>query len=205
MRKTAFALALLLLIFISVVSGMHVVNLAEANPGFWPFIPSETLPAKISILSPQNHATYSSGDLNITVHITKPETPSTTTFGSLSASLFLDDIRIDSIPEYAHLYTKIVFSTVLHDLLDGNHKLEVKARYYLGASSVDSTSTIYFTIENTPSSPSPSPPPEPTAAPYGEVSVQNTSQYLATGAMVAFTVIAVCIGLGLVFYIITRK
>ncbi len=205
MKKTALVLALISALLFSVV-GAHFIGLAETNPyWWWEPIPSETLPAKISILSPQNHATYSSGDVNITVNLTRPETPSTPVSGSLSASLFLDGIRIDSIPEYTHLYTKIIFNTVLHSLVDGNHKLEVKARYFLGAFSVDSTSTVFFTIENTSSSPSPSPSPEPTSSTYGEVNVQNTSQYLAVGGMVAFTITVVLVGLGLLLYRIKRK
>ena len=187
--------------------------MAEANP-LWGGIPSVTIPPKISILNPQNHSTYSSGDLIIKARITKAVTSSPTTFHGLGVSLFLDGIRIDSISEYIPR-SKVDIDTVLHDPLIGNHKLEVKASYALGYSpglpgffSVESTSTVYFTIENTPSSsPSPSPEPtptlEPTATPGTILNIESspTSLVIASSVIVA----VLCAGLGLLVYFIKRK
>jgi len=72
------------------------------------------------------------------------------------------------------------------------------------------TSTVYFSVGNADYSPTPSPSPtatpspspEPTATPY-EVGKQNTSQYMVTGGTVAFTLIAVF--LGLLVYFKKRK
>jgi len=210
MKKTALTLALTSTLLFSVV-GVFFIGFAEANPIYPIRPPNGIVPPKISILSPQNHTTYSIGDLNITLHVTKAVISSPTTFRSFGVSLFLDGVLLDSISELIPK-SELDISTVLYNQLIGKHKLEAKASYVFavqfgGVFSSDSTSTVYFAIEITPSLLNPSPPPEPapTTIPNEEIDVQNTSQYLVIGGMFAFTVIAVCVGLGLVFYFIKRK
>ncbi len=65
--------------------------------------------------------------------------------------------------------------------------------------------TVYFTIDSNQSTPTPTPTPEPVVTPYGEANVQNRSQYLAVGGMVAVTVAVLGAGLGLLLYLIKRK
>ena len=65
--------------------------------------------------------------------------------------------------------------------------------------------TVYFTIDSNQSTPTPTPASEPIVTPYGEADVQNTSQYLSVGGMVAFTVAVLAFGLGLLVYLIKRK
>ena len=65
--------------------------------------------------------------------------------------------------------------------------------------------TVYFTVDSNQSTPTPSPTPEPIVTPYGEADVQNTSQYLVAGGMVAVTVAVLAVGLGLLVYLIKRK
>ena len=208
MKKTALVMTLLWAIFVSLVAEIHVVKVAVANPiNPWKrVIPVGTVPAKVSILSPRNNTAYPSGDLNITVQIAKPETPSLTAFDSHSVNLFLDGVLIDSISEYIPR-SKTDINTIMHNPFIGKHKLVVKASYFLGGFSIDSSSTIFFTVENASSLPNPSPSPEPTSTPIAtpEPAIETESFPSSLVMASSVTVAAVCVGLGLLVYLIKRK
>ena len=109
-------------------------------------------------------------------------------------------------------------STYLSSLSDGDHNVIVYGvgkKYPFVLDSIDfaivySSKTPEPTPTPTPAptsapTPSPVPTPEPSVTPYGEADVQNTSQYLASGGMVAVTVAVIAVGLGLLVYKIKRK
>jgi hypothetical protein len=153
LKKTALALTAILAILISLVAGIHVVNVAEANPYsfFWEFIDPipGTIPAKITILSPKSNTTYSRGDINVTVHVTRPKTPNSTLPGNMWVRYYLDSNRIEDDGYYGPLEADI--STVLHDPPDGSHELMVEAECFVEPGNmtvfcITSSSTIYFTV-----------------------------------------------------------
>ena len=67
--------------------------------------------------------------------------------------------------------------------------------------------TVYFTVDSNQSTPTPTPTasPEPVVTPYVEADVQNRSQYLAAGGIMAITAVVLAAGLGLLVYFIKRK
>ena len=206
MKKTALKLTIIFALLFLVV-GVQLVSLVKGN--FYPFYPPppDADPPNIAILSPKNNTAYSSGELNITVCVTRSEIPSGYTLESWSVSLLLDGVLIDSVSEYIPR-SEVDINTVLHDPFNGKHVLEVEASYRLKSlvsfTSIKSTSTVSFSVENiTKPSPSPSPvatlTPEPTATPEPESS--PTSLVVASSVTVA----VVCIGLGLLVYLIKRK
>ena len=204
--KTALKLTIILALLFSIV-GLFFVVLSKANPINLIRPPTGTIPPKITILNPQNHTAYSSGNLNITIHATKAATSSPTTFLSFGVSLFLDGVLLDSISEIIPR-SELDISTVLHDPLIGKHKLEAKASYVFyvrfgGVFSSDSTSTVFFTVENAQTSPSPSPSPEFTPTPEPTIEPESLPTSLAIASSIPVAVVLV--GLGLLLISIKRK
>jgi hypothetical protein len=165
MKKTALTLAAT--IFMIVVVGVEFVKIVEANPYsfFWTWVDPipGTIPPKITITNPKNYTTYSSGDLNFTVHVAKPETP--TQYGTesyiLSVHYYLDGKPHRVFNNYFEPVPEVDNATVLHDLNDGNHTLVVQVEGGVEPEPyevffIDSNSTVFFTINNTASSSIPS-------------------------------------------------
>jgi hypothetical protein len=180
MKKTALALTLVLALLTSLAVGVRFVSFVEANPymmyeGVEP-IPG-TIPTKIAITSPTNYTAYSGTAVKITLHVTGPQTPYPTKSGisgvgyNIDGTVFPEQNVIggwDLVPE-------VNYSEVLYDLPAGNHELNVFAYGVvepgpLQMFSVDTTSTVFFSIgstpySSTPSSPTPPPTPTPTTTP----------------------------------------
>jgi hypothetical protein len=129
MKKTALVLALIAILLFLVVRA-HFVNLVEANPYsfFWKYVdpPPGTIPAKITILNPENNTVFWGGDLNIKVHVTGPVIPYSAVFGRLWIRYLLDGDEVDA-QYFIHPQSEVDNGTVLHDPSDGNHKLVVEA------------------------------------------------------------------------------
>jgi len=227
MNKTALAILLIFALLFSVVV-VFFVGLAGANPylsrmGFKDIDPFPgTIPPKITSLNLRNHTTYLSRDLNVTISATRPVTSYPARFGPLYVYYFLDGLHQDYM-FYTFPSSEVDSSTVLSSLRSGSHELVVQVVCYVepgGMSavfSVDSNSTVFFTIGSagyslTPSpspilTPSPSPlstaTPEliPTPTPTPEPESLPTSLVMASSVTAA----VVLIGIVLLLYGIKRK
>jgi hypothetical protein len=147
MKKTALILALISALLFSVVVTQFT---SLVNGNFNPFgglispLPG-TSPPKITILSPENHSSCMVSEVNFDVDISMPETTYSAEFDPLIVTGLLDD-------EY--LADLVVIESLLYNLGGGTHKLEVRAECVVHPSDSTwfestSTSTVYFTIENT--------------------------------------------------------
>jgi hypothetical protein len=153
MKKAALAFWLILAFSASLIVGANFVNVAEANPYsfFWRYvnpIPGR-IPAKITIFSLKNNTTYSGGDLNLKIHVTRPKTPNSTLPGNMWVRYYLDGNRIEDDGYYGPLEADI--STVLHDLPDGSHELMVEAECFVEHGNttvfhITSSSTVFFAV-----------------------------------------------------------
>jgi hypothetical protein len=155
MKKAALSLVLIFALLFSAV-GAQFANLVEANPYSPPVwkgidpIPG-TIPAKITILSPKNNMTYSGRDLNLTVHVTRPETPNATLPGNMWVLYFLDGNYLENEGYHYVPLSDLDINTVLHAPSDGNHELMVEADCFVEPGnmtvfSITSTSTVFFTV-----------------------------------------------------------
>jgi len=183
MKKTALAI---ILISALLFSGAEPLKMAQANftPDFREQIDPipGTIPPIITITSPKNHTTYSSSYLNLTIHVTEPETP-TPLKSYIHVDYYLDGI-VHYITGSVGQNYEVDYNIVLHInkslptatipqesysndtrpiyLRDGNHSLKVKAYGEVEPGDnkvffIDSTSTVFFTINSPASSPTPSP------------------------------------------------
>ena len=96
----------------------------------------------------------------------------------------------------------------LSSLSLGKHTLTVSAGVAILGGNLqvfflDCNSTVYFTIENKPSSPSPSSSPEPTDTPETLLNIESFPPSLIVAS--AIPIIVVLVGLGLLLYGIKRK
>jgi len=100
-------------------------------------------------------------------------------------------------------------SFTLSGLSSGRHHIDIYSKngtFLWGSSSLsgwcDADDRAWFTIVplSTPTATS-----GPIVTPYGEANLQDKSQYLAIGGMVAVTVAVLAVGLGLLLYRIKRK
>lgn len=123
-----------------------------------------------------------------------------------------------------------IWLAALPELAEGLHSITVHLEgtlYFPEECPYSEQATVYFTVENTPSShtpspsPTPTPSPEPTFSPeptmptsptplpseeptpYEETGVQNTSQFMVAGGAVAL--VSIVVFLGLLAYFIKRK
>ena len=134
--------------------GVQFANVAEANPYnfFWEYVDPipGTIPAEIAILSPENNTTYSEGDLNLTVHVTRPETPDSNLPGNIWVRYYLDGKRIEN-EGYNGALSDVDINTVLYELAVGNHELMVEAECFVEPGnmtvfSITSSSTVFFAV-----------------------------------------------------------
>ena len=225
MKRTALAFTLISALFFLLV-GVQFIGLAEANPylyrmGFKDIDPLPgTIPPKIISLNLRNHTTYSSRDLNVTISATRPVTSYPAKFGPLYVYYFLDGLH-QNYMFYTFPSSEVDSSTVLNNLRSGSHKLVVQVICYVepgGMSAVfrvDSNSTVYFTVEDTHSSPSPSssslstPIPETTPTPpnMGPTSPPSQEPLLTQeqAVIVGVAVASIVVFLGLLVIFIRRK
>jgi hypothetical protein len=192
MNKAALALTLISALLFSVVA-VQLFSLVEGN--FYP--PFEyveplpgTVPPKITLSNPKNHTSCLVSEVSLIMSVSMPETSYPAEFEELGITCFLDGYGPATV-------TRI--NKTLNDLRGGTHKLEVRAEFVVHPSNSTffystSTSTVYFTINNTLSSstPTPQPTPEPESFP--------TSLIMASSVTVA-----VVVALGLLVYRIKRK
>ena len=208
MKKAAMELAIISGLLVSLLVGVEFVSLAVANPYsfFWTWVDPipGTIPPKITITSPKNYTTYSSGDLNFTVHVAKPETPTPMESYILHVHYYLDGIYHRVFNNYFEPVPEVDNATVLHDLSDGNHTLFVTAEGGVEPGPyevffIDSNSTVFFTINSTAFSPIPltqasSPTPSPTQN-YGLKSSHPQQTAVLSGAIAV-----ACIGLPAIYF-----
>jgi hypothetical protein len=203
------------------VVGVLFVGLVGANPtvgGFWENDNTVAIPLEITILSPRN-TTYSSKDLNLTIQITKTETPYPMEVTHFDIMYDLDSVPLGSGPGVEGIVNndcipEIYYNTVLHDLHDGKHGLLVMVECFpenVSAYWVRSKIyyEVYFSVDsasNTPSSPSPSPTLAPNSTPSPEPTNTPERDSLTT-TLVMGSIIAVVasVGLGLLVYFKKRR
>jgi len=156
MKKTALVLALISVLLFLVV-GVFFVNLVKGNfyPGWWieeghiAPLPG-TSPPKITILSPENHSSCMISEFNFDVDVSFPETNYSAEFDPLTITGHLvSDYSADS-----YSADLVVLERLLHNLGGGSYQLEVRAECVVHPSDSTwfestSTSTVYFTIDNT--------------------------------------------------------
>ena len=222
MKKTALSLAIVSGLIVSFVFGVQFVSLVEANPymmyeGVEP-IPG-TIPTKITITSPTNYTAYSGTAVKITLHVTGPQTPYPTKSGISDVGYNIDGTIFpeQNVKGGWDLVPEVNYSEVLYDLPAGNHELNVFAYGVvepgpLQMFSVDTTSTVFFsmgstTYSSTSSSPTPPPTPTPTATPEPSAipgTMSNLESFPTTLIIGSVTAVAV-VDLGLLVYLKKRR
>ncbi len=201
MKKTAL---FLILIFALLFSSAEIVEIAEAN-FMWIWATVEpvpgTTPPSISIYSPQNNTSYSSNNVDLNFSVRTAELSGWSSFiHTVEYSLDGGNLIPVNNSEVLELFDVALNLTLLPL---GKHSLTVSAGVVVHRGEplekffLDTSSTVYFTIDNTPSSLSPSPSPEPTIEPES----LPTSLAIASAIPVA----VVLVGLGLLLYGIKRK
>ena len=138
MKRTALALVIVSILLISLVLRVQFIGLVEANPtvgGYWENSNTVAVPLEITILSPKN-TTYSSNDLNLTIKITKTETPDPMEVRQFYIMYILDydpygppslsgqDVVNNDCA------SEIYYNTVLHNLADGQHHILVSVECF---------------------------------------------------------------------------
>ena len=194
MRRKALALALPLVIFVSIVAGIHAVEVAKAN-----FVPSGP---SITIDSPEENKTYTTSSvwINITL-LAFYDSDSWNT--SRVAELNLDGEGNITIPlVYEGLdedyFSIVTGSFLLSGLSEGSHSMTVYATYHF----IDPWNLFYSYgktvnfIINLPEL-TPTPEPTPTITPTEEP--QQPEQDMTAGAIFAVTSIVVFLGLLVLF------
>jgi hypothetical protein len=223
MKKTAFAI---IIICVLLFSSVEIVEMANAN-FMWIYATVEpvpgTTPPSISIYSPQNNTSYSSNTVALDFSVSSAELSGWSSFihtveYSLDGPNFIpvDMGTGHDLPELLYELPELFDTSFnLTSLSSGKHSLTVKAEVVVSRGEplekffLFPQSTVYFTVDNTVSSPSPSPTPTPTPTvtpeptPYEEIDVQNTSQFMVPGGAVAL--VSIIVFLGLLVYFIKRK
>ena len=190
MKRTALALAIVSGLVISIVFRVQSVGLVEANPtvgGYWENYNTVVVPLEITILSPKN-TTYSSSDINLTIKITKTETTEpmeVRQFYTYTLEISSDyPIMVDQDVVNNDCTPEIYYSTILHNLKDGQRHILVSVECFPENVSAYWKRTFgraeaNFSIDT------------------------SIVQVVILGA--AVTVAVVCVGLGLLVYLIKRK
>jgi hypothetical protein len=182
MRKTAFALTVMLII--SIVSGLHFVDVVEAN-----YIPVPSF----SVTTPSQHEfSEFEGDVPLNFHLNVRNSSNALELTKISYSVDgAENVSLTNLEQGLrwHVdgqpYLIIYGETVLSGLSEGNHTVVVYAKTPEDAVFSDSVS---FGVKTPPSTPTP----EPTSTP---------TPWLVVGSiMVAFVS-----GFGLLFYLAKKK
>jgi len=195
-------------VLFSIITEIKLVDWAVANP--YPYTNCESSFVTVSIISPENK-TYDSN--SILLNITAGAYP-----GVWFLEYSLDGAEYVEIAP-GHLLSHILTESVLVEQLPkGSHSIEVKASAMANDEDglVIAFSKVNFSItkdlEPIPSlSPkaTPSPEPTPTLPNFGPTSPPSQEHLLTQEQLVilglAVTVAVVCVGLGLLVYLIRRK
>jgi hypothetical protein len=218
MKKTAL---FLILIFALLFSSAEIVEIAEAN-FMWIWATVEpvpgTIPPSISINNPKNNTVYSSNNITLNFSVRTAELDGWSSF-IVDVEYSLDGsnlIPVDKGSELLELFDTALNLTLLPL---GTHSLTVTAEVVVHRGEplekflLDTSSTVYFTIDNTPSSPSPSPSPLsiptpepiPTTTPTPEPTIEPESFPASLVIASSIPVTVILIGLGLLVYLIKRK
>ncbi len=208
MKKEALTLAVLLVIFVSLVAEVEFAKLVAANP--YPYTNCDSSFVTVSIISPENK-TYNTN--SILLNITAGAFP-----GVWFVEYSLDGAEyIEIAPGHplAHILTETV---LVEQLPKGSHSIEVKASAMANDEDglVIAYSKVYFSItkdlETTPSpsptansSPSPEPiaPISPTPFPTDYAGVGLSEAEIIIGLAIIVAIVIVCSGL--LVYLIKRK
>lgn len=152
------------------------------------------IPPKPFIISPLNQTSYNTNEVPLIYTIDSKVFHSyyslDTSYYAIGRIEFTGNTTLTNLSEGPHTFRL--------SLETESHSLQRYEYFFL---------TVYFTIDSNQSTPTPTPTatPEPVVTPYGDANVQNQSQYLAVGEMVAVTVAVVLVGIGLLFCLIKRK
>lgn len=178
MKRTALALVIVSTLLISLVLRVQYVGVVEANPtvgGYWENSNTVAVPLKITILSPEN-TTYQSSDLNLTIKITKTETQEPMEVRqfyityTLEINPFNPPILVEQDVVNNDCTPEIYYSTVLHNLADGQRHILVSAECFPENVTAywwrtKTYAEVYFSIDAGSSIPTPAPTPTPTPSP----------------------------------------
>ena len=154
-KKSFIAVVTILLNLISLLAGMQVVEIAEANPASYDI--SGTSNVEVSILSPLNK-TYDTNNIELTVNAGAFP-------GVWVVSYSLDGGQHVEIAPGHPLLHNLTETVWFNGLSKASHSIVVKATAMGGlGGQVTACSQVYFTVTKTlePQSPSPIPTPTPT-------------------------------------------
>lgn len=161
MRKTVLTVAIILVLSVSLVTGIIIVNDVKANAFFIfksvPPIP-DTIPPIITITSPKNNTIYKSNNVYFSFNISKPQPPISLESGIASVRYTLDNNRTSLYycthynSRYPPGLQKFTYSDNL-TLPIGKHTLVVEAGGVVLPGNMTiygsgSSSTVSFTIAN---------------------------------------------------------
>jgi len=223
MKKTAFAVVSLVVLFSTVVISQKA-NSAKGNPNWRPWENPISYPT-IDIVSPVKGGSYPPNDVWLNFTLTKPsdwftkpdcyisyvtycvDGSASGPYGYISDNsdenetiIAVQDKGVENPP------TSFSFSFNLEGLTAGTHTSEILVEGNYDWTGFGYTfPRTYFTVYASSPTPTPIPTPIPTPelTPYEEVDVQNTSQYMVTAGTVA--VASIVVFLGLLVYFIKRK
>jgi hypothetical protein len=131
MKRKALALSLLLVIFVSLVAGMHAVEVADAN-----FVPS----SKIHVVSPSN-TTYKSNAVLLNCSVVFTVTQNKLATYSLDGGANVTIINKQGLEPYV-ASEEFWGDIVLSDLAEGSHHLQ-----FYSENIQPGYAEVYFSIE----------------------------------------------------------
>jgi hypothetical protein len=164
MRKIRFVTVAVCAILVLIVAGMQVIELVDANP-YWIYkqvnpLP-DTIPPTITMFSPLNNATYSSGRITVSFNVSRPQLATSwtniflinyTLDNKQNIVVYSENLNVNTLdregtqtPEFKTTFTLPILPT-------GNHTLTVQALgavvpSHLEIFYINSTSTTFFTVE----------------------------------------------------------
>ena len=166
--KTTLTKIIISALLISLVAGMHAVEVAKANPFsfFWTHIDPipGTIPPTITLTSPQNNTHHASKHISFSFNISKPQVPVPVDDGISAVRYSIDNFNFTGAMS---LYQHAVYApghmglpefSYSEDLTlpEGNHSLTVYSEGtvtqpdIMTVFGIGSYSTVYFTIDTTP-------------------------------------------------------
>ena len=150
MKKTAIVLAVMLVLSISLLAGVESVKIVRAN-----FVPSST----IHMISPTN-TTYNSNTVILNCSVVFVMTQNKTVTFSLDGGANVTIINKQGLEPYV-ASEELPGDTVLTDLADGSHHLELYSENF-----IPGYAEVYFSIETIAPTPTIYPTPTPIVDPY---------------------------------------
>jgi hypothetical protein len=216
-RYAVFAVVLA----VSILIGIQAVEVVDANPffgmkGIDP-VPG-TIPPTITMITPLNNTAYSSDEITISFHVTKPQLAGS--WSTITYICYSLDNTEDVNDEYVKVYSNYIngegtvgvpeFNTTftIPSLSAGNHVLKVKVSgavmpntQYVGGQwqspninhgifSMNSNSTTFFTISTTPT-PSLSPTPTKSQSTASNYLIEQTFLFTIASVIVIVAVASI--------------